>query len=150
MKTLFVYGLLAGSLLTHAVRAQNGAQSKTAKPEPKIDLITKADGKPADNAKGIPAGTQKLDFTASLSAESRQQFPDLQPQAVIKSAWVSLARGTRRVATQFWQAGEPLSKVAKEAKPGDRYVIEFDLAARRKDGKLMPLTTRPIQTIALY
>ena len=59
MKILCFYGLLAGSLLTNAVQAQTGAQS-----EPQIDVVVKADGKPVNNAKGIPASTQKLDFTA--------------------------------------------------------------------------------------
>lgn len=150
MKTLFAYVLLVSSSGINAIWAQSGAPLKAVQSEPRIDIVVKADGKPANDARGIPAGTQRLDFTASLRAESRGQFPDLQPQAVIKSAWVSLARGNRRVATQFWQAGEPLSKVAANAQPGDRYVIEFDLATRRKDGKLMPLTTRPTQTISLY
>ena len=145
MKILTIYLVCVAVLCTNVAWAQNGA-----KPEPTIDIVVKADGKPVNNSKGIAASTQKLDFEASLSPESRQQFPDLRPQAVIKSAWVSLARGTRRVATAFWQAGEPLTPVAASAKPGDRYVIEFDLAARRKDGKLMTLSTRKTQVIALY
>lgn len=150
MRFLPLYVLCAGFLFINPTSAQRNEQADTAKPVPDINLVITADGQPLDERKGIPVSTQKLDFAASLSAESQSRFPNLKPQAVIQSATVSLARGTRRLGSITWEPGQSLAPVASDVLPGDRYVIEFDLAVQRSDGKRLTLPGRQIYAIALY
>lgn len=148
MKTRLLTTLWAVCLLT-AAQAQTARPTSATTAGPRATIAVTVDGKPLNERAGAPATTRTLDFKATLDAQSRQQNPDLQPDVVIQSAWVNLARGSQRVATQYWKAGEPLTKLTQQAKPGDRYVIEFDLAARRKNGKLIPLSERPVVNIPL-
>lgn len=140
--------LLLSTLLITTVRAQNPPTQTLAKASPHVTITIKADGKPVDEKTGAPASTQQVDFAATLDPASRQQFPDVQA-AVIKSAWISLVRESKRVGTMYWKAGETITKLTLQAKPGDRYVIEFDLAARQKNGKLVPLAERPVRSFSL-
>jgi hypothetical protein len=115
------------------------------------DVAILADGKQIDPVRGIQDTTKELSFTGQLTKESRISYPQLKPDVTIGKATINLVRDTQRVGFINWPGTESLSSLFKQAKAGDRCLIQFDevsvrsnqgVAQKVKGFKLIQITIR--------
>lgn len=115
------------------------------------DVAILADGKPIDPVRGIQNTTKALSFTGQLTGESRISHPQLKPEVTISKAIINLVRDTRRVGFINWPGTESLKDLFKQARAGDRCIIQFDEVSVRstrgvprklKDFKIIQVSIR--------
>ncbi|GAB3011643.1 hypothetical protein [Spirosoma pulveris] len=103
--------------------------------KPNYDVTMIADGKPLDLGQGIPVHTKVLQLRGRLTQASQQQYPQLNPTVVINKATFNLIRDTRRVSYMNWPGQESIARLFKQAKAGDRFLIQFeDVESQTKQG----------------
>ncbi|GAB3890211.1 hypothetical protein [Spirosoma agri] len=120
--------------------------------KPVYDVTVTADGKSLDLNQGISASTKTVELTGQLTPESQQQYPQLKPVVLINKAVFNLIRDTRRVGFINWPQDGSIARLFKEARSGDRFVIQFeDVEVQTKQGttqkvdglKLIQISVKP-------
>ncbi|GAB4028726.1 hypothetical protein [Spirosoma koreense] len=128
MRTIVFFSFIIAAstlLVPFACLAQN----------PKYIVTVVADGKPLNLSQGISLTTKTLDLTAQLTQESLREYPQLKPNIAINKAILNLVRDTKRVGYLDWSGEESIVTLLKEAKKGDRLVIQLeDVKAQTKKG----------------
>ncbi|GAB4054649.1 hypothetical protein [Spirosoma litoris] len=133
MRPLFILFLLI-TLATLTVSGSCLAQN------PNYDVTILADGKPLELTQGIPVGTKAIHLIGQLTPKSQQEYPQLKHEVLIHKATLNLVRDIRRVGFITWPSDGGIATLFKEAKVGDRFLVQFDdVELQTKQGQTQKL-----------
>ena len=118
--------------------------------EPNYIQMVVADGQPLLMNQRILTSTKTITLGGQLTRLSEQDYPQFESRLLIRKATLNLVRDTKRIGFISWPSENSLVTLFREAKPGDRFIIQVeDAALQLKQGGTQPIAKPKVYKLSV-